>query len=47
MYLHHLQGILSFYFAKVTKIIKINLNKDKTPWRWCRCTETFRSAYEI
>jgi len=21
--------------------------KDRTPWRWCRCIETCRSAYNI
>jgi len=27
MHLHHFQGVLTLYFAKVTKLLKLQLNK--------------------
>ena len=39
MHLHHLQEILSFEFAKVTKIIKICISKDFCNSRYIKyCT---------
>jgi len=28
-------------------IVTLAKHKVKTPWRWCRCIETCRSAYDI
>ena len=105
MHLHHLQGVLTLYCAKVIKLFKLQLNKIsrlkcschcywmikkickkliittygsylfggciysldslvgvipilvfpvcwgdekvKTPWRWCKCIEICRSAYDV
>jgi len=27
--------------------ITVTKQQDKTPWRWCSCVETCRSAYGI
>jgi len=35
---------LSYNFNKIVILAKY---KVKTPWRWCRCIKTCRSAYDI
>jgi hypothetical protein len=31
----------------INNFVALAKHKDKTAWRWCRCIETCRSAYDI
>jgi len=42
--------LVGFIIKKIdfTKfVVTLAKQKNKTPWRWCRCIETCRSAYDI
>jgi len=40
--MHHLSKFVSLII-----FITSAKQKVKTPWRWCRCIETYRSTYDI
>ena len=39
--------LLSCNFNNFNNFVTLTKYKVKTPWRWCRCIETCRSAYDI